>query len=65
MRISQERYLRLNPDGKVVEIPDEFSRRLAQAAAEERLRGPASAVRQAEALTRSHELAEADCLGSV
>ncbi len=51
VRVLSERYLRRDPDGKVMETPDELFRRVAQAvaAAEERYGGPEPAVRQAEA----------------
>jgi len=51
LRVLQERYLRRDPDGRVVETPDELCRRVAQAvaAAEASYGGPKTAARQAEA----------------
>jgi ribonucleoside-diphosphate reductase alpha chain len=50
-RVLNERYLRRDPEGHVVESPDELFRRVAQgvAAAEERYGGPKAAARQFEA----------------
>jgi ribonucleoside-diphosphate reductase alpha chain len=51
VRVLNERYLRRDPEGKVVETPEGLFRRVAQAvaAAEERYGGPEHAARQAEA----------------
>ncbi|MFA5110595.1 MAG: adenosylcobalamin-dependent ribonucleoside-diphosphate reductase, partial [Desulfobaccales bacterium] len=50
-RVLRERYLRRDPDGKVMETPDELFRRVAEsvAAAEKAYGGPQAAARQAEA----------------
>jgi ribonucleoside-diphosphate reductase alpha chain len=50
-RVLRERYLRRDPEGRVVETPDGLFRRVARAvaAAEERDGGPEAAARQAEA----------------
>ena len=49
-RVLSERYLRRDPEGRVVETPDELFRRVAQgvAAAEERYGGSEAVARQAE-----------------
>ncbi len=51
VRVLNERYLRRDPEGRVIETPDGLFRRVAQAvaAAEERYGGPKPAARQAEA----------------
>jgi ribonucleoside-diphosphate reductase alpha chain len=50
-RVLAERYLRRNPEGRVVETPDELFHRVAQAvaAAEARYGGPEAVARQTEA----------------
>ncbi|MBM4285102.1 MAG: adenosylcobalamin-dependent ribonucleoside-diphosphate reductase [Deltaproteobacteria bacterium] len=51
LRVMQERYLRRDPDGRVVETPDELFRRVARgvAAAEAAYGGAAAVARQTEA----------------
>jgi len=51
LRVLNERYLRRDPEGQVMETPDGLFHRVAQAvaAAEERYHGPEAAARQAEA----------------
>jgi ribonucleoside-diphosphate reductase alpha chain len=50
LRVLQERYLRRDPEGQLIETPEELFRRVARgvAAAEERYGGPQAAAHQAE-----------------